>query len=359
LAIDNPAGWLQNAGVTHTAEQLRTYTGANLNGLGAAGAVTRTRGGVNPALGTAMVVTQNGTPNMSVNVGAGVAFIEGSESANQGVYAVRAGTVTNLTITTAPGAGNSRIDLVVAKVQDSAYSGATDAWSLAVVTGTASASPSPPTAPNNSLVLGQILVGASVTSIVTGNITDRRFFAAASGGNTPCLSTSRPTNLYDGLGIFEYDTNLYSWTDGANWFPQSQWVQGQNIWYLPTGGNPFTSTSYINILLDGVNRTITLTKRYASSRIIVRYAGTGWHSANALTTIGVNINGTDYDIRRCFSNTATAGAHLDMQGERWFTSGTLGISTGSLTFQMRVKTASGTLNMDASDTFSFTVEEVQ
>lgn len=358
MAIDNPAGWLQNAGATHTAEQLRTYTGANLNGLGAAGAITRTRGGVNPALGTAMVVTQNGTPNMSVNVGAGVAFIEGSESSSQGIYVARAASVTNLTIATAPGAGTSRIDLVVAKVQDSFYSGATDAWSLAVVTGTASASPSAPAAPNNSLVLGQVAVGASVTSIVTANIIDRRFFAAASGGNTPCNSTSRPTNLYDGMGIFEYDTNLYSWTDGANWFPQSCVVQSQNVWYLPTGGNAFSSTSYVNMTLDGVARTITMTKRYAGTRINVRYQGTSWFSANNLAFLGVNINGTDYDLRRCFANTATIGAHLDTQGERAFTSGTLGFSTGSFTAQMRVKVGSGNYNMDASDTFSLTVEEL-
>src|SRR5882757_7310871 len=141
MAIDNPAGWLANAGATHTAEQLRTYIGSTLNGLGAAASNTRTRGGVNPALATQMVVTQNGTPNMSVNVGAGVAFIEGTEGANQGMYVVRASTVTNLTISTAPGAGLNRIDLIVAKVQDSVYSGATDSWSLAVVTGTAAASP--------------------------------------------------------------------------------------------------------------------------------------------------------------------------------------------------------------------------
>jgi hypothetical protein len=358
VAVDNPAGWLSNAGATHTAEQMRTYIGALTNGLFVAGA-TRAAGGVNPALGTQMVVTQNGTPNMTVNVGTGIAFIPGSESTTQGLYAVRTASITNLTIAAAPGAGLNRIDLIVAKVQDSGYSGATDAWSLAVVTGTAASSPAAPAAPNNALVLAQVFVGALVTSIVTGNITDKRFFMAAAGANTPCNSTTRPTVLYDGLGIFEYDTNLYSWTDGANWFPQSQWVQGQNIWVEPTTGNAFTSATYVNMTLNSVAQTISMTKRYASSRIIVRYAGTGWHSANALLTYGVNINGTDYDVRRCFSNGAVTGCHLDTQGERWFTSATLGFSTGAMTLQMRVKTSSPTFNIDASDTFSFTVEEVQ
>lgn len=354
MAVDNPPGWLQNAGATHTAEQMRSYIGMLLNGLGIAGGTTRTSGGVHPALGTGMIVTQNGTPNMSVNVGAGAAFLEGSEGANQGMYGVRAGTVTNLAIATAPGTGLSRIDKVCAKVQDSAYSGAVDAWSLVVVTGTAAASPTPPAAPNNSLVLAQINVGANVTSIVTANITDTRRFLAAVGGNTACTINSRPFNLYDGLSTFEYDTNLFSWTDGVNWFPQSQWVQGQNIWALPTTTNAFSSAAYANLTLNSVAQTISMTKRYASTRMVVRYNMSGWQATSAaVATIGVNISGTDNDvIRRGFN---TLSSHLHLGGERYFS----GMAAAAYTFTARVKVASGTFTVDTQDTFSMTVEEVQ
>lgn len=354
MAIDNPAGWLQNAGTTHTAEQLRTYTGGLLNGLGVAASATRTRGGVVPQLGTAMVVTQNGTPNMSVNVGAGVAYIEGTEGATQGMYAVRAGTITNLAIAAAPGAGLNRIDLVVAKVQDTAYSGVTDAWSLAVVTGTAAASPAAPAAPNNSLVLGQVFVGALVTSIVTGNITDKRFFIAAAGGNIPCTSITRPTVLYDGLSIFEYDTNLYSWTDGANWFPQSQWVQGGNIWAIPTTVNAFSNTTYANLTLNAVVQTISMTKRYASTRLKVVCAHSGFVNVQpSIINIGVLIAGTDYDIVKTTFNVISSHQHLG--GTRYIS----GVSAGAITATTRVKVAANTFTTDTNDTFSLTVEEVQ
>jgi len=354
MAIDNPAGWLQNAGTTHTAEQMRTYVGGMLSGLAASGAVTRTAGGINPALGTAMVVTQNGTPNMTVNVGAGVAYIPGSESANQGVYAVRAGSVTNLGIATAPGAGLNRIDLVVAKVQDSVYSGATDAWSLAVVTGTASGSPSAPTAPNNSLVLAQVFVGANVTSIVTANITDKRNYVGAVGGHIRSTSTTRPTVLYDGLSIYESDTHFYSWSDGSSWFPITQWVQGQNIFVLPTTTNNHTSTTYVNVVIDSTTRTISMTKRYASTRLKVSFDGS-CVQPNSTVFLGVNINSTDFDIRRGGVFSSIANNHLPANGTRYIS----GISAGALTCTARVKSTAGTVSWDTNDTFSFTIEEVQ
>lgn len=353
MAVDNPAGWLSNVGPTHTAEQMRTYIGSLTNGLGVGGSVVRTRGGVVPQLGTAMVVTQNGTPNMSVNVGAGVIFIEGTESSSQGMYVARALTVTNLTIATAPGAGLNRIDLVVAKVQDTIYSGATDAWSLAVVTGTAAASPAAPTAPNNALILAQVFVGALVTSIVTGNITDKRFFMAAAGANIPCTTTTRPTVLYDGLSIFEYDSNLYSWTDGANWFPQSQWVQGQNIWAIPTTANAFSSTSYVNLTLNAVVQTISMTKRYTSTRLKVQFGCEGFFNvASSQVTIGALISGTDYDVATQFYS---AVSHLPVGNVRYIS----GIAAGAFTATARIKVTANSWTANTSDIFSFTVEEVQ
>lgn len=217
MAEVNPAGWLQNAGATHTAAQLRTYVGSTLTGAFASGAISRTRGGVHPSLGTAMQVTANGTPNMTVNVAAGVAFIPGTENTSQGVYSVYNDASVNLSITTAPGAGLNRIDLIVAKVQDTFYSGAINAWSLAVVTGTAASSPSPPTPPNNSISLAQVFVGANVTSIVSGNITDVRPFAAALGGVINSLSIAPPTlgQLTQGQPIYYTDKESFRYYNGS------------------------------------------------------------------------------------------------------------------------------------------------
>ena len=211
----NPAGWLQNAGATHTAAQMRLYDGSLTAGfIGSSG-----RGSVHPGFGNQYAVTQNGTPNMSVNVGAGICYIPGTENPVQGVYFCANDNTVNLTIATAPGAGQSRIDLVVAKVQDAQYSGATNAFSLAVVTGTASASPSAPSAPNNSIILAQIAVGSSVSSIVTGNITDKRVFASSLGAPVKATSTTMPptSSFQDGQLVYVTDTNRFQVLQGTSY----------------------------------------------------------------------------------------------------------------------------------------------
>lgn len=123
-----------------------------------------------------LAVTQNGTPNMSVNVAAGKAIIAGTENALQGSYHVWNDATKNLVIA-ASDPTNPRIDLIVAKVEDASYSGVTNAWSLAVVTGTPAASPVAPTAPANSITLAQVSVLAAASSITTARITDTRIFA--------------------------------------------------------------------------------------------------------------------------------------------------------------------------------------
>lgn len=131
-----------------------------------------------------MAVSQNGSPNMSVNVAAGLAVVDGTQDVlHQGSYVCLNDATVNLAISAADPT-NPRIDIVVAKVQDSQYSGATDAWSLAVVTGAPAPSPSAPAAPANSVILAQVAVAALASSITNANITDQRAFAQ---GNTPIL----------------------------------------------------------------------------------------------------------------------------------------------------------------------------
>lgn len=121
-----------------------------------------------------LAVAQNGTPNMSVNVAAGQALINGTQNTtSQGAYEVLNDATVNLAIA-ASDPTNPRIDIVVAQVRDAAYSGANNDWLLAVVTGTPAGSPSPPATPANAIVLAQVAVAANATSITSGNITDKR-----------------------------------------------------------------------------------------------------------------------------------------------------------------------------------------
>lgn len=165
---------------------------------------------------TELQVTQTGTPSMAVLVAAGHGWVDGTESGNQGAYHAFNDAAVTLTIA-ASDPTNPRKDLVVLKVQDAAYSGATNAASLAVVTGTPAASPSEPAVPANAIVLALVDVAAGVTSIINANITDRRRRASGLGGVGVVTSATRPASPYEGQVIYETDTDrLYTWT-GAAW----------------------------------------------------------------------------------------------------------------------------------------------
>lgn len=170
MAVRNAPSWLQ-AG-SHSAEDdrltLASLLGGSLNQPLVSGILA-------PA---DLAVTQNGTPNMSVNIASGSAWIVGTESSVQGVYNVTNDAAVNVAIATANGT-NPRIDLIVAQVLDDQYSGASHIGQIVAVTGTPAASPSVPATPKNSIVLAQVRVNASVTSILTANITDARVVFAA------------------------------------------------------------------------------------------------------------------------------------------------------------------------------------
>lgn len=223
MAVINPPGFLQNAGATHTAEQTRNWV--DLMVAGKTGATTLLpRGGVNPALGNALQVTQSGSPAMSVVVKSGAATIPGSEGSKQGCYSVLNDNDVTLAIATAHASLN-RIDIVCFKVEDTAYSGSTNAASLVVVTGTPAGSPVAPAAPNNSIIIAQVSIVANDTSITNGEITDRRQYMAATGGLISVADTTERNALtaHESLGVYRRDLDVIELYDSAafrTWYPQ-------------------------------------------------------------------------------------------------------------------------------------------
>lgn len=121
----------------------------------------------------ALKVTQNGTPNMSVNVAAGLAVIRGTESTQQGYYIAGNDATVNKSIAAAD-ATNPRRDIVYLRVRDSVYSGSDNDGPIGVATGTPAASPSDPAIPSNAIALARVTVAALDTAINTGDITDQR-----------------------------------------------------------------------------------------------------------------------------------------------------------------------------------------
>ena len=230
MTVLNPPGWLENAGATHTAAQLRTYTGALV--AGTAGSGIKPRSGVHPAQGGEMAVTQTGSPSMAIQVASGVAAISGTESGTQGVYFVANDNTVTVAVTTAHGS-LPRIDIVQARVRDSFYSGATNDAVIDVKAGTPAAGPVAPTPDANAIVLAQILVGAAVSSITNGNITDKRPFMAATGGVLPILLEAAPpanSELNEGQLMWSMDTDKLRLYDGTT--TNTIWdknVQGKGI----------------------------------------------------------------------------------------------------------------------------------
>lgn len=158
----NPPVWMD--GTTVPGEDLRRLTTALMSdGVAEASALA--------------VSEKSGTPNMSVDVAAGAAFVLGTNQTYQGTYFVENRATVNKTISAAHPT-NGRIDLVVARVRENLYdSGGVDAWDIYVVTGTPAGSPVAPAVPDNCLALAEVSVPAADTAIGNAQITDRRSLA--------------------------------------------------------------------------------------------------------------------------------------------------------------------------------------
>lgn len=227
---------------SHPAEETRLMLGGMLRastGSFAGGAASS-----DPAHGvvrsTDLAVSQNGTPNMSVNVATGGCFIRGTQNANQGAYHLWNDGTVNLAISAAD-ATNPRRDLIIAQVRDAAYSGASNDARILVVTGTPAASPSDPSLASypNALVLARVAVAAGATSIVTANITDLRTVANVHG-QVPEFATTAARSIaipspYNGQlsAITSADTN-----HGVEQYNGTSW---RKPWSMPWGIVPATS----------------------------------------------------------------------------------------------------------------------
>jgi hypothetical protein len=173
-----------------------------------------------------LLVAAHGTPNMSVDVAAGSAFIAGTEATFQGSYYFLNDAVVNLVVAAAD-VTNPRHDLVVARIRDTAYSGANDDAALVVVTGTPAGSPVDPATPADSLVLARVQVNANASSIVAGNITDLRAKGSAPDRYAGQQATAGPpTTGAFVVGQYVFDLNGILWTCTAAGTPGTWKIVG-------------------------------------------------------------------------------------------------------------------------------------
>lgn len=166
MTVESPVGFFNESSFDHPAAILRRAFASALGNEGVCGTAD-------------LAVTANPTPNMTVRVATGEAWVAGDDDANQGWYYTRVSATETVTIPTAH-VTYDRIDLIVIRVYDSEYGSASagaDTAACEVVQGTPAASPVAPAVPDSALVLAQVTVQNGATAINSGDIADYRPFA--------------------------------------------------------------------------------------------------------------------------------------------------------------------------------------
>lgn len=170
-----------NQDLTYSAEEVRQTLVAAAGDAGVLGS---------PSL----AVSQRGAgANMSVDVAAGRCILPGIS----GSYVCWSDAVENLAISAAPSSGNSRIDLIVARVRDAQAtgSGSDNDWVLEVVAGTPASSPSAPSVPSYAIELARVTLTDATTSITDGIITNTRYHSASLADRVwPLVGVNAPTD---------------------------------------------------------------------------------------------------------------------------------------------------------------------
>lgn len=187
-----------------------------------------------------LAVGQRGAgANMSVDVSLGAALV-GANSGATG-YSATAGSwfgfndaTLNIPITAAD-ATNARIDLVGIAFRDAEYAGATNDCQLTVITGTAAGVPAEPSIPatyHGWVTLARVDVAALATTVVTGNITDRRKRMTALGGVIPVGSAAdlaAITSPWESMCAVDMANDIAYVYDGAAFVPWGQYGRAWSV----------------------------------------------------------------------------------------------------------------------------------
>lgn len=311
MSVVNPPLWM--TGESHPGATLRRATAALLGGR---------PGTLSPMQ---LLVTAHSPANMSVDVSEGFAAVKGTEGTFQGLYLAETRGTTNVVI--APADTSPRYDLVVARVWDDEYAtGPNSEWGLAVIKGTPSGSPVAPAVPDNCLVLAQVYVGASVTSITAGNVSDRRAnwssaqygFAAAAGGTIVCTSGTRPPSPVMGMRIYEIDSGLE-----LVYAASGAWVVP-----YPIGRVAHATLSTNSSNFTGMIYPLSVAGTLLPNRRIRVHVHANVYCATANTTITVAItNVSNAVLNQAWRITSTAGSNEQVSVELLTTSGAGGTIT--------------------------------
>jgi hypothetical protein len=208
-----------------------------------------------------------------------------------------------------------------------------------------------PAAPANSVTLAQVLVSASVVSIVNANITNLRPNTATIGGTIICTSATHPVAPVIGQKIFETDT-------GAELTYQSVATGFTPPWNTAWG---VTATAVVN-----TNQTVSTAAFADVAGLTVTFGAT----TNRLYETTVDVGYAQQNVAANASQVAICNAAntvLDLQGAFVVANGiwayhakalSAGL-TGSQTLKARALVSANTLTLGgATSTMRITTRDV-
>lgn len=243
---------------------------------------------------TDLAVAQRGAgANMSVDVAAGTAWVQGDSSATQPIYRCYNDATVNLAVSAAH-ATLPRIDIVVAEVRDAAFAGVSSDWRPRVIAGTPTSGATltnragAPALPASCLWLADVLVPGAATTVVTANIGNKRANAGAGAALAPEHVTALPPNPYDGQEVyFSADP-----TNGVNWHLRYRAASASAYKWEFVGGPPLTAQEDT----DRDTGSTTFVELGTALRITAPLAGDymAWHTARCgYVAGGPGVGGTD------------------------------------------------------------------
>ena len=314
MAFDNPPWCMDNTDLD--AEVIRRAIGSLLTGGGV----------VTPG---DLTLSQNGTPNMSVNVGPGQIWVPGTSTPTEGPYYSQNKAALNLSIS-ASNPSLPRIDTIIAGISDAEYTGAARQFAATVLAGTATAGATltnqsgAAAPPASSVVIGYVLVPANATSITNADLStvvsvaklSSSLLSAALGGRAlvaPTGSSSYEIPYGDNLtGRWNYrsgDGGEVALNDGDVFIVYGA---GMALDLPPVASSPGAEIVVItNGPVVGINTTDGSNVALPGNR-----AGSGG--------LVLNQNGSTYQVVRllCINNWAVAGG---------FGPGATGVDRGTAT----------------------------
>jgi len=314
-----------------------TDAGGRLHDVSAMTYAGDTRGGVMVNEATPLVVAASS--GMNITVAKGAAVIPSASGATDGAYRVQNSASQTLTVA-ASDPTNPRIDIVV--VQILATSPPTGA--VSIITGTAAPSPSAPATPSNAILLAQIAVAAGVSSIVAGNISDRRLFTTAAGGIYPVAAASAPAG-YAGMYIHDYTTDSLRQNAGGGV------VQAHVLPFTPV-----ISVVTVGPTLPSTGATVTIatasitTDGSTDIEIYAKWTAITSSGGNGVAILGVFIDGAQLDA--VYGVPTNGGTFQGGGSFSYFTSSAQGTTPSagahSITFRGTVAGGGVTMTMPAA-----------